>query len=69
MEPAMAALSRQLFKGSERYERMMYGEGARRDNRAVSGARRLPYRVLVSARGDLDENFLRHMAIMFNSSI
>ena len=69
MEPAMAALRRQLFIGSERYERMMHGEGARRDNRVVGGARRLPYRMVVSARGDLDENFQRNMAIMFNSSI
>ena len=67
MEPAMAVLRRQLFTGSERYERVMYDEGAQRDNRAVGGARRLPYRMLVSARGDVDENLQRH--IMFNSSI
>ena len=57
----MATLRRQLFIGSERYERMMYGEGARRDNRAVGGARRLPYTMLVSARGDLEANFPRRL--------
>ena len=69
MELAMAALRRQLFVSSERSERVMYGEGARRDNRAVGGACRLPCRMLVAARCDPDENFQRHMAIMFNSSI
>ena len=68
-DPLRDCVRCQLFIGSERYERMMYGEGVRRDNRAVGGARRLPYRMLVSARGDLHENFQRHVAIMFNSSI
>ena len=45
----------------------MYGEGARRDNRAVGGARRLPYRVLVLARGV--PNVQGHIAILCNSSI
>ena len=45
----------------------MYGEGVRRDIRAVGGARRLPYRMLVSARGD--PNFQGHIAILLNSSI
>ena len=64
MEPSMAVLRRQLAIASDRWERQQASKALPGDG----GLGGRDFRILVSARGDLDAQFIRHHQMLANAT-
>jgi hypothetical protein len=65
MEPSMAILRKQLFIGSAAWERAQHAAGLA----AGGDPRQRDYRLLYSARGELDAGFATHQEHLFTSHV